>query len=38
MKTYCLNCRKYTANIGSKKVTLTNKVTRAKSECANCMV
>ena len=37
MQTYCLGCKKHTDNIGSKKVTMANKVIRAKSRCANCM-
>ena len=30
--------QKSTKNIGSKKVTMTNKVIRDQSRCANCMV
>ena len=37
MQTYCLGCRKHTIYIGSKKVTMTNKVIRQKLRCANCM-
>ena len=33
LKTYCLACRKHTDNIGSQKVTMTNKVIRNKSKC-----
>ena len=37
MQTYCLECKKYTNNIRSKKVTMTNKVVGDKSRCASCM-
>ena len=37
MQTYCLSCKKHTDNIGSKEVTMRNKVIREKSRCANCM-
>ena len=37
MQTYCLGWKKHTDNIGSKKVTMKNKVIREKSGCANCM-
>ena len=37
LKTYCLACREHTGNIGSRKVTMTNKVTRDKSRCAQCL-
>ena len=37
MQTYCLSCRRHTDNIGSKKVTIINKIIRDKSKCANCM-
>ena len=37
MQTYCLSCKKHTNNVGAKKVTMTNKVVRVKSRCANCM-
>ena len=33
-KTYCLACREHTGNIGSRKVTMTNKVIRGKLGCA----
>ena len=36
LETYCLACRKHTNNIGSKTVTMTNKVIRDKSRCAQC--
>ena len=35
--TYCLACRKHTNNIGSRTVTMTNKVIRDKSRCAQCL-
>ena len=35
MKTYCLSCRKHTDNIGSKKVTMTNKVIRENNKYHN---
>ena len=34
LRTYCLAYREYTANTGSRKVTVTNKVIRDKSRCA----
>ena len=34
MLTYSLKCNNNTKNIGLKKVTMTNKVNRAKSRCA----
>ena len=34
LRTYCLACRKHTNNIGSKTVTMTNKVIRDKSRFA----
>ena len=34
---YCLSCRKHTNNIGSNNVTMTNKMIRQKSTCANFM-
>ena len=34
---YCLACRKHANNIGSKKVTMTNKVIRDKSKCSECL-
>ena len=36
MQTYCLNCRKHTDNIVSKKV-ITNEIVRQSSRCANCV-
>ena len=33
LRTYCLSCRKYTNNVASRKVTMTNKVVRNKSSC-----
>ena len=36
MLTYCLKCNNFTKDIGSKKVTMANKVIRQKSRCANC--
>ena len=36
-KRNCLRCNNNTKSIDSKKVTMTNKVIRAKSKCANCM-
>ena len=37
MHTLCLGCKKYTDNIGSKKVIMMNKAIRDKSRCANFM-
>ena len=37
LKTCCLACRKYTNNIASRKVTMTNKVIREKSTCSECL-
>ena len=37
LRTYCSACREHTNNIGSKRVTITNKVTRDKSRCAECL-
>ena len=37
LKTYCLACREHVNNIGSKTDTMTNKVTRDKSRCAQCL-
>ena len=37
MQTYCLSCKKYTDNIGSKKVIMTNKAVGQASKCANCL-
>ena len=34
LRTYCLACREHTDNISSKKITMTNKVIRDKSMCA----
>ena len=34
LRTYCLACREHTGSIGSKKVTMTNKIIRDKSRCA----
>ena len=34
LRTYCLACREHTNNVGSKKVTMTKKVTGDKSRCA----
>ena len=36
LRTYCLACREHTGSIGSKKVTMTNKVIREESRCAQC--
>ena len=36
LKSYCLACREHAGNIGSKRVTMTNKVIRDKSRCAQC--
>ena len=36
LTTYCLACRKHTNNIGSRKVTMANKVVRDKSLCCEC--
>ena len=36
MLTYCLKCNNNTKTIGLTKVTMTNKVIRAKSKCATC--
>ena len=36
LKTCCLGCRKHTNNIGSKRITMTNKVIRDKSRCSPC--
>ena len=33
LRTYCLACREHTSNIGSKKVTMTNKIIRDKLKC-----
>ena len=37
MLTYCLKCNNNTKNIGLKKVTMTNKVIRAKSKWTTCL-
>ena len=37
LKTYCLACREHTDYIGSKRVTMTNEVTRDKSRCTQCL-
>ena len=34
MRAYCLACREHTGNIGSKIITMTNKVIKNKSRCA----
>ena len=36
LRSYCLACREHTGNIGSKKISMTNKVIRDKSRCAEC--
>ena len=36
LKTCCLACREHTNNIGSKRITMTNKVIRDKSRCSPC--
>ena len=36
LRIYCLACRKHTGNIGSKRITMTNKVIKDKSRCAQC--
>ena len=37
LRTYYLSCSEHTDNIGSKRVTMTNKLIRDKSRCANCL-
>ena len=37
LRTYCLGCREHTNNIGSKRVTMINKVIRDKSRCDECL-
>ena len=37
MKIYCLSCKKYTDNIGSRNMIMTNKVIRQASKCVNCV-
>ena len=34
LRSYCLACREHTGNIGSKKISMTDKVIRDKSRCA----
>ena len=34
--TYCLRCKKHNNNMASRSVTMTNKVLRQKSKCAEC--
>ena len=36
LRTYCLACREHTNIIGTKTVTMTNKVIRGRSRCAKC--
>ena len=36
LKTYFLACREHTGNIGSKRITMANKVIRDKSRCVEC--
>ena len=36
LRTHFLACREHIGNIGSKKVTITNKVIRDKSRCPEC--
>ena len=36
LKTYCLVCREHTNNVGSKKVTMKNKIITDKLRCAEC--
>ena len=38
MQTYCLSCKNHRDNVGSKNVTMTNKVIKEASRYANCMV
>ena len=38
MQTCCLSCKKHTDNVGSKDVTMTNRVVREKSKCVNAMI
>ena len=35
--TYCLCCKKYTNNIGSRSVAMTNEILRQKSGCIECL-
>ena len=37
MRTYCLACRKHTNNVGSRNITMKNKVIRNKSKCGICL-
>ena len=37
LRTYCLACREDPNSIGSKTVTITNKVIRDKSRCPQCL-
>ena len=37
MRTYCLVCRKHTNNVGSRNITMTNKVISNKSNCGVCL-
>ena len=37
LRTYCLACRKHAIIIGSKAVTITNKITKNKSRCSECL-
>ena len=37
LRTYCLACREHTNNIGSKRITMTNKVIRDKPRSAQCL-
>ena len=34
--TYCLACREHTDKVGSKEVTLANKISRENSRCSEC--
>ena len=38
LRTYSLTCREHANNIGSKKITMTNKVIRNKSRYAQCFM
>ena len=37
IQTYFLSCKNHADNIGSKKVTMTKKIIREASRCANCI-
>ena len=37
LRAYSLSCKKHTNNIGSKRVTMKNKVIRDKSRCGECL-